>query len=199
MTDGLVGSLFDSGRRYGEWKAAMRENQEVIAEVEGEIELSPSAEEALRRLARPLRALAIAEDWCRDSVDNLPIVAALAEASGKLDLRVFTKAEHPELMALFLKEGKYESLPVFAFFDEDWRELGRFIERPDSVTELRARLKRERGGPDMPMSQLPEAERARVRGLIEDIRRETRAFATAELQRELTAIFERARVTALPS
>ena len=186
----LVREVFDHGLRYADFKTAMRENRDVIAQVEESVVLDPKALEAL---AQPLRALAIAEDWCRDSVDNLPIVAKLAEASGKLDLRVFTKADNPELMAAFLKEGKYESLPVFAFFDSDFHELGRFIERPDSVTELRARLKRERGGSEVPMSLLPDDQKAAARTLIENIRLETRPFATAEVQRELAAIFRRAK------
>lgn len=176
----LLRSRFDHGLDYAGYKATMRENRDVIDTVEDQVVLDHSCLEALSALPRPIRAIAIVEDWCRDSVDNLPMLALLAEASGKLDLRIFSKDEHPDLMALYLKEGKYESLPVFAFLEEDFEEIGRFIERPDSVTELRARLKRERGAPQA----------AAPRELVEAIRRETRPFATAEVQRELTDIFK---------
>ncbi len=33
-----------------------------------------------------------------------------------------------------MKEGKYRSVPVFIFFDQEMRELGHFIERPARVT-----------------------------------------------------------------
>jgi thioredoxin family protein len=168
----------------------MRENRDVVAQVEREITLDRACLEALERLREQLRVLVLAEDWCRDSVDNLPILMALAVASGKLDVRIFSKEQAPELMALYLKDGKYESLPVFVFLADDFSEIGRFIERPDTVTELRGRLKRERGGSDLPMSALPDQERATVRQLIEEIRLETRPIATAEVQRCLTTLFE---------
>jgi hypothetical protein len=188
----LLHRQFAHGQPYEDYKSTMRENRDIITAVEREVRLDAACLEALTALPGPIRALAIVEDWCRDSVDNLPILARLAEASGKLDLHVFSKDQHPDLMALYLKEGKYESLPVFAFLDGDFNELGRFIERPDSVTELRARLKREHGAPPAPLSQLAEDQRAPVRQMIEDIRVETRPFATAEVQRELRPIFTRA-------
>lgn len=193
MTDRrqLLASRFEQGLSYEAYKATMRENRDVVAAVEREVQVDDDCVEALRARPRCLRTLAIVEDWCRDSVDNLPIVAALAAASGKLDLRVFGKDANPDLMALYLKEGKYESLPVFVFLGPDFDELGRFIERPDRVTELRDRLKKERGAPKAPLSELPADQRAGVRQLIEDIRIETRPFATAQVQRELTDIFRR--------
>ena len=194
MTDrqDLLRRRFVDGVRYATFKAAMRENRDTIEQIERDVALDPDCLERLRALPEPLRALAIAEDWCRDSIDNLPIVARLAETSGKLDLRVFTKEQAPELMALYLKDGKYESLPVFVLFDGEFNEVGRFIERPDSVTELRAQLRRERGDSKLPMSQLPEDQLAANRKLIEDIRIETRAYCTAEVQRELGKIFDNA-------
>jgi len=36
--------------------------------------------------------------------------------------------ENPDVMAEFLKRGMYRSVPVIAFFDEDMKELARFIE-----------------------------------------------------------------------
>jgi hypothetical protein len=41
-------------------------------------------------------------------------------------------------MQPYLKEGKYQSIPVFVFYDSDWNELGHFIERPADVTKLMA-------------------------------------------------------------
>ena len=64
-------------------------------------------------------------------------------------------------MSQWLNQGQFKSIPVFAFFDEDWKEVGVLIERPASVTELRAKKRREIfakhpefGSPDGPVDQL---------------------------------------------
>src|ERR687886_2369580 len=99
--------------------------------------------EAFRRLPAPLHVLVLAEDWCGDVIANLPILGRIANESGKLELRVFLRDQNPDLMDQYLNEGRFRSIPVFAFFDESWRQLGVFIERPRSVTELRDRKRRE--------------------------------------------------------
>jgi hypothetical protein len=43
-------------------------------------------------------------------------------------MRIFLRDENPDVMDLFLKRGVYRSIPVFAFFDDDMKELARFIE-----------------------------------------------------------------------
>jgi selenoprotein W-related protein len=83
--------------------------------------------------------MAIVEDWCSDVVWGLPVVARLAEVLGPaLDLRCFIRDEHRDLIVPYLNGGRFESVPVFAFFDAGWREVGHFIERPAAVSDRRA-------------------------------------------------------------
>ena len=46
-----------------------------------------------------------------------------------IETRIFLRDENTDLMDQFLKDGRYRSIPVFVFFDEDMQELARFIER----------------------------------------------------------------------
>ncbi|HZW33201.1 MAG TPA: thioredoxin family protein, partial [Isosphaeraceae bacterium] len=142
--------------------------------------------------------LVLAEDWCGDVIANLPILGKLAEASGKLNLRIFLRDQNLDLMDQYLNQGKFRSIPVFVFFDDDFNEIGRFIERPASVTELRARKRLEIyarhpefGSPDAPVDQLPEDVRQRLQAELAAMREETTPFANAEVVRELRAIVER--------
>lgn len=90
-----------------------------------------------------VKIIAIGEDWCPDVHRGLPIVARIAEASG-MELRFFPRDKNVDLINFFLKEGKYQSIPVFAFFDGDFKPLGHWIERPAEATkfqdEIRATL-----------------------------------------------------------
>jgi hypothetical protein len=182
----LPSERFREGLTYDEFKARMSQNRDRLEANEREAEIREDDLAAFRALPETLNVLVIAEDWCRDTVDNLPILARLADESGRLDLRIFSRDQNQDLMNLYLKEGKYQSLPVFVFFDTDFREVGRFIERPDSVTDLRQQ-KRADAFAAHPALEADEASR---RELNERIRGETRAFANEEAVRALRAIVE---------
>jgi len=189
---------FESGLTYQGYKAQMTRNRERFEENERRVELRPDDVAAFRDLPRPLRVLVLAEDWCGDVIANLPVVGRLAEASGKLDLRVFLRDQNDDLMQRWLNQGKYKSIPVVVFYDEGFRELGHWIERPASVTELRARRRREVfaahpefGSPDAPVDQLPEDVRERLGAELQKMRDETTPFANQEVVRELRELVSR--------
>ena len=189
---------FESGLTYQGYKAQMTRNRERFEENERRVELRPDDVAAFRDLPRPLRVLVLAEDWCGDVIANLPVVGRLAEASGKLDLRVFLRDQNDDLMQRWLNQGKYKSIPVVVFYDEGFRELGHWIERPASVTELRARRRREVfaahpefGSLDAPVDQLPEDVRERLGAELQKMRDETTPFANQEVVRELRELVSR--------
>jgi len=187
---------FEQGMTYDQFKAAMTRNQERFAANEERVKLSEDDLRALR--GRPLKVVALAADWCGDVVANLPILGVIARRAGTLDVRVFERDASPDLMDQYLNQGQYRSIPVFAFFDEGWNEAGVFIERPDSVTEARARKRREIfaahpefGAPDAPVDQLPEEVRSRLQAELQKMRDDMVDWANAEVVRELRAIVER--------
>ena len=194
-----VGSMtperFAQGMTYDEFKASMTRNQERFAANEARVRVAADDIAAFRR--RPLRVVAIAADWCGDVIANLPVLGAIARESGALDVRVFERDANQDLMERYLNQGKYQSIPVFIFFDAGWNEVGVFIERPESVTELRAAKRREVyaanpefGAPDAPADRLPDDVRARLGTELQRMRDETAETANAEVVRELRAIAE---------
>jgi hypothetical protein len=191
---------FAQGMTYDEFKAQMTRNQERFAANEGQFQPEPDDLAAFSRLPQPLHVLVLAEDWCGDVIDNLPILGRLATLSGKLDLRVFLRDENLDLMEQYLNRGEFRSIPVFVFFDEQFREVGRFIERPASVTDRRAATRRtlyahhpEWGAPDTPMSQLPEDTRMQVMQALSQERANTRAQDIRDVVQALRAIVESVR------
>ncbi len=183
---------FEQGLTYQQYKAALTRNLDRFEENERGAVLDPAAIAAFRALPRAVNVLVLSEDWCGDCVNNVPVLARIAEASGTLRVRFFKRDEHKDLMQRYLKDGKFESIPVFVFFDEAMREIGHWIERPASVDELRGRRRREIyasdpafGSPDAPAADLPEDVRARLTAAIQAMREETRPFANAEVIREL--------------
>lgn len=191
---------FEQGMTYEQFRAQMTRNQERFDENERLAELDPADLAAFKNLPQPVNVLVLAEDWCGDVIDNLPILGKIAKESGKLNLRVFLRDQNLDLMDQYLKDGQYRSIPVFAFFDQDFHELGRFIERPASVTERRAELRRqlsaqhpELGSPETPITQLTDEQRAKLMPLMAEARAASRAQDVRDVVRELRGIVELVR------
>jgi len=187
---------FERGVSYDAFKDAMTRNRERLDANEARVRLTVDDLAAFER-GRPLHVVALAADWCGDVIANLPVLARIARDGGRLDLRVFERDQNADLMDRYLNQGSYKSIPVFAFFDEQWNEVGVFIERPDAVTELRARKRREVfaahpefGSPDAPPDQLAEDVRARLQQELQKMRDETTDQANAEVIREIRAIVD---------
>ena len=84
-------------------------------------------------LGQVRHALMLAENWCGDVHRNSPLMARIAEAMPGCELRVFLRDQNPDLRDTFLNNG-YQSIPVVVFFDQDWNEIGRWIERAHAAT-----------------------------------------------------------------
>src|SRR5437763_5571459 len=125
-------SRFDRGLTYDAYKAQMTRNRERFEQNEAAVRIPQADLAALRALPRPVHVLVLAEDWCGDVIANLPVLGRLAKDSGKLDVRVFLRDQNDDIMERYLNKGQFKSIPVFVFFDEAFRELGHWIERPAS-------------------------------------------------------------------
>jgi hypothetical protein len=193
---------FDAGMTYDAYKAQMTRNREQVDQNEKDLELKPEDVRAFRELPRTLNVIALAEDWCGDVVANLPILGRVAaESGGKLNLRVLLRDQEPgtRVMDEHLNKGQYRSIPTVIFLDEQFNELGVWVERPESVTKLREEKRQalykqhpEWGDPNAPITELPEDVRTRVQQATATLRNETKPFANSEVVRELRELTTRA-------
>jgi DNA-binding transcriptional LysR family regulator len=97
--------------------------------------------DAIEELGRDWKLMAIAEDWCGDASNLVPIFARLAEASPRIELRIVKRDESPELMDLYLTNGS-RSVPIVVIMDEEFRPVGRWGPRPAELQEFVVREKR---------------------------------------------------------
>src|SRR5688572_5016102 len=82
----------------------------------------------------------LAENWCGDVHRNSPLIAHICEAMPGCELRVFLRDANPDLRDTFLNNG-YQSIPVVVFFDKDWNEIGRWLERAHVATGKAANIR----------------------------------------------------------
>ena len=60
--------------------------------------------------------LVLAEGWCGDAAQILPVINKIAEYSSLIDLKVVCRDENPELMDQFLTNGS-KSIPKVIIID----------------------------------------------------------------------------------
>ena len=185
---------FEQGLSYDAYKAQMTKNQERFLENERTLELDAEDVAFFRALPEPLNVLVLAEDWCGDVINNLPVLGRLAEASGKLTLRIFLRDQNLDIMDQYLKDGQFRSIPVFVFFDSKFNELGHFIERPARITQLIQEMRNDLFANDpvlsafpqtLSPSELPEDARLRLSQAYAEFSAKNRALAVKEVVREV--------------
>jgi hypothetical protein len=93
------------------------------------VQLGPEAQAFFADLTEPTYVLVLTEDWCGDSLFNLPILARIVEAAPGLRLRIFVREQHGALAAAYAKRN-IVNIPIVTFFDAQFRELGTWVERP---------------------------------------------------------------------
>ncbi len=95
--------------------------------------------------AGAVTALVLSESWCGDCVENLPALAKLASLHPFLRLWIFPRDTNLDIMDRYLTDGK-RTIPVFVFFDQEGKEIGRFIERPQGAHAFLAEARRKLEG-----------------------------------------------------
>lgn len=106
-----------------------------------------------------VKALVLGEDWCPDVWRGLPVTARLAELTG-MEVRYFKRDENKDIMAEFLKDGEFESIPVVVLYDRDHHYLGHWIERADRANAEMPEIRKILAGIER---DTPEFEEARKR------------------------------------
>ena len=135
-------AVFASGLPWEAWLAAAEspEQRDKMLQGRESVRLEPQEAGFLAALPRSVRVVAIAEDWCGDVVRHAPVLARLAEAAPRLEVRFISRTQHPEVFARFLTNGG-EAIPKFIFLSESWVECGNWGPMPSDCRELIARGK----------------------------------------------------------
>ncbi len=168
---------FAQGLTYADYIAGVENNREELEARYREVELTPDDVDFFNALARvkgPLKVIALVEDWCPDVVNNLPVLARIAQATVDFELRVFPRDQNLDIMDRYLNQGQFRSIPTFVFFDSHFNELGRWVERPAAATQLLAQIAEEQAEVHVPDDLARRERRQRMaRAYRERLTRET--------------------------
>ena len=179
-TSVVTADRFDIGlTTFDAWMEAIPERNDQFQSHYDEYE--PNAEDlaAVKALVQShgVKVLTIGEHWCPDVWRGLPVMAKISEATG-MEHRIFFRDQNKDIMSEFLKDGEFESIPTFVFYDGDHNYLGHWIERPvlaqEQMQEIRQRVMPNGAPPEGPERDALMTEyRAETNKLAADWRHET--------------------------
>lgn len=124
----VTSERFAQGLTLQQYVDHMSVNRERFVEALEDVTIRPNEAKILDRFPGTRRVLVISEDWCGTCLAHVPFVAKLVEGRADIEMRLFPRDANLDLMDQYLKSGRYRSIPVFAFFDDQMNELGRFLE-----------------------------------------------------------------------
>ena len=126
---------FEQGETVEAFLAGMGDSRGKFEQLLAESELPEEVKSSSASLPRDLNVLVIGEPWSGDVLYFLPPLLRLAQEKG-WQVRVFHRDQYPDLILPYRKDGLYRSIPVFVFYDQDFKELAHWIERPREATRV---------------------------------------------------------------
>lgn len=163
--------LWDRALTYDAFVKASTEHCELWTGVYRLARVPAWSVEAAAALGERFRLVVLAEDWCGDATNTLPVLAKWAEQVHNVELRVLRRDEHPDVMDRYLT-GEARSIPVVIVLTESMDELGWWGPRP---RELQAWVREQRAAGREKRALYPEIRRWYARDKGETTLREVLA------------------------
>jgi hypothetical protein len=126
--------FYDQGMTWDEYFYTMRKYQRLMARNIAFCRLPPADRALWEEADHIAHVLVFTEDYCADSLNAIPPLLAIAQVA-PFDLRVLRRDEDIERMMEITGDAQ-PRVPTFLFYDADWNEVGRFVERPEAVNRL---------------------------------------------------------------
>jgi len=131
--DPRLETLYRSGREFGDFLETAERRRELWVRNYEEGAVPDDLLERARALEGRWRILAIAEDWCSDSVNTLPFLALLAVGSDAIELRVIDSETAGEVTRSYRTPDDRAATPTILVLDRDFEEVGCWVERPSRL------------------------------------------------------------------
>lgn len=137
----LVATYAGQGRTSGadqlfERIEATKLNAHRMRRIDKQIELNDSLKKIIQNINKKITFIVIAESWCGDGAQNIPLISKISEISSNIDLKIIFRDENIKIMDAYLTNGS-RSIPKVIFVDSETKgELGTWGPRPAKIQEM---------------------------------------------------------------
>ena len=111
-------------------------NESRMHRLDKTLQVIDEVKEYIENLQKPYTWLVLAETWCGDAAQVIPVINKMASVSDKIDLRILLRDDNEALMNLFLTNGT-KSIPKLIMLDKETNEvIADFGPRPKGAKQL---------------------------------------------------------------
>jgi hypothetical protein len=110
-------------------------NDKRMDRLDKTLKISAATQNSLDNLNKGFTFLVIAEGWCGDAAQILPIINKVAEASDKIDFKIVLRDENEDLMNQYLTNGS-KSIPKVLILDQDNHVIDSWGPRPSIASKM---------------------------------------------------------------
>ena len=146
----LVGKFADEGKTTGEIPTEdhivfTKLNEARMHRLDKTMQVTDETKSFLENLKKEYTWIVIAESWCGDAAQILPVINKMAIVSDKINLRIVLRDDNEELMNQFLTNGT-KSIPKLIIVDKESNDVvADFGPRPIEAKQLILDYKAEHG------------------------------------------------------
>lgn len=110
-------------------------NDKRMDRLDKTLKISEETQNSLDSLNKGFTFLVIAEGWCGDAAQILPIINKVTEASDKIDFKIVLRDENEDLMNQYLTNGS-KSIPKVLILDQDNHVIDSWGPRPAVASKM---------------------------------------------------------------
>ncbi|MDP3359215.1 MAG: thioredoxin family protein [Lutibacter sp.] len=122
-------------------------NDKRMDRLDKTLDISTATKNSLDNLNKGFTFLVIAEGWCGDAAQILPIINKVSEASDNIDFKIVLRDENEDLMNQFLTNGS-KSIPKVLILDQENNVLDSWGPRPGIASKMVVDYKAQNGSLD---------------------------------------------------
>lgn len=150
----LVSKLISEGKSTGNEQSAdllhySELNEVRMKRLEKTLKMDSEVLKTIQNLKSKQTWLVIAEGWCGDAAQILPIIKLMAESSENIELKIVLRDENEEIMNQFLTNGA-KAIPKLLILDKNLNLINHWGPRPEGAKNLILDYKTQHGIVDEP-------------------------------------------------
>ena len=109
--------------------------KEKILEIYNTIEFEKESVDRIKNIDKRINILICAELWCPDCIINVPVIEKMRQYNNNISLSIVQKEGNEDFFKKFAVRETIR-VPIFVIYNEDFKELGSFIEYPKEIIEI---------------------------------------------------------------
>jgi hypothetical protein len=119
-------------------------NDKRMNRLDKTLKLTEETVNLIRNVKSTYTFLVIAEGWCADGAQILPIINKITETSANFNLKIVSRDENNQLMNEFLTNGN-ESIPIIIILDQEKKIVNSWGPRPSKASKMAQEYKKTNG------------------------------------------------------